>query len=250
MKQVLTFIQSNWVFGGADRYCKDSDIGERYLKLQVEHSLRLGWKKEDIIIGTNFPFDFMGVKSYPIELKNDWSSFANKMPSLVHLIDTLKLNDDLWVRDCDTFQLILFDFPKEVIDVGYIRHSTPARNKPQGGCVFIRPSGYDVIRTLAKEITEKKVKKEESYMISFYARPELIERRTWLNYRYNLFRRSDFKRKYHLATKPIYVVHFHPEYRSTWDCFVEGKNCFNKKIITPEIKELLIKYDLTPKIER
>ena len=39
------------------------DLLDRYLKAQVHNSLDLGWKPEDIIIGTNFDFEHMGVKN-------------------------------------------------------------------------------------------------------------------------------------------------------------------------------------------
>jgi len=32
------------------------------LKAQVDNSLRFGWKRSDIVIGTNFDFEYNGVK--------------------------------------------------------------------------------------------------------------------------------------------------------------------------------------------
>ena len=35
-----------------------------YFRAQVDNSLRFGWKKEDIIIGTNFDFEHEWCKKY------------------------------------------------------------------------------------------------------------------------------------------------------------------------------------------
>lgn len=250
MKNVFIWINEDFKFGGAKRYSKSSDIGERYLKLQIENSLRLGWRPEDIIIGTNFPFRHGYISSYLIPVFATHSAFANKMPALQYLIDNLPLHDDLYVHDCDVFQLIPFSFPKVSLDVGMVRHSLPGRGKPQGGVIFFRKTAYDIIRNLANEIIEKKVRKEESFLPGFYKRSEYINRKTWLDYRWNMFRQSDFRRKYKLAKKPIILTHFHPEYESTWEAFVEGNNVHNVKIVTPELKELMIKYKLYPDKEK
>ena len=57
-----------------------------YFRAQVDNSLRLGWKKEDIIIGTNFDFEHNGVKN--IKLNNICTDniFNNKWWGMLELM--------------------------------------------------------------------------------------------------------------------------------------------------------------------
>ena len=249
MKTIVTWIQNKFDFGGANRYSNDDDIGVRYLRLQVDNHARLGLPLQDLILGTNFDFSYNGVRAYPIDTDITWSAFATKLPAALQLISMLDLNENLWIHDADVYQLLPFSFP-DVADIGYVRHSVPTRMKPQGGCVYVRPSGYDILEQIAGEMQETKETKEERFMVGFYKRPEYINRRTWLGYEYNLFRQSDFNRKYRWAKKPILCVHFHLEYTSTWNCFVEGKNRYNVKIVPEDLRALFDKHGFRPTIKR
>ena len=62
MKNVLIYN----IIEGQERY--NNELLLNYFRAQVDNSLRLGWQKEDIIIGTNFDFEHKDVKN--IELKN------------------------------------------------------------------------------------------------------------------------------------------------------------------------------------
>lgn len=253
MKQIMTYIQAPFKFGGSERYAPNDDtIGSRYLRLQVDNSIMLGYAPEDIIIGVGgFDFDYRGVTGHKIPIETLHSSFATKIPSVLHLIDTLNITDnELWIHDVDCYALLKFEFPKFDGDIAMVRHSIN-RMKPQMGCLYVKnPSGIDILRTIAYEMKKTGAKKEESFTPGFFARPEYSKRRTWLNYEFNLFRQSEFSKKYKLADKPIKVLHGHTQFSSIWNCFIDGKNSEGIKIATPELKELFIKHGLTVTIER
>lgn len=242
MQIVMSYVKGN--SGYHYRY-KDSDLAERYLRCQVDNTLRLGWTP---IIATNFPFEWKGIKSHVVDIQSNISAFANKMPMLDWLISNGLVSDDILYQDVDVFNLRYHNFPYEVKDVGMVHHSCIRLRKPQGGVVYFRKSAYDIIHQLAQEIVEKKVKKEESFLPSFYNRPEYKDRFTWLNYTYNMFRQGEFKLKYPLALLPIINCHFHPEDKSCSDCFIEGINAHGVKVITPEVKELIIAHELYKKV--
>lgn len=284
MQNVILWIKNDG--GYRFRYGKNPELIDSCLKLQIENSLRLGWDVKDIVLITNFPFEFMGVSAQEVSNICNWSAFANKMVVINEMIKKGVINQNIWLHDCDAYQLIPFEFPKECKDVGFTRHA-PGRAKPQGGSAFYRKEAYDIIQVLSDGIQLFKPKKEESFFPAFYNKAYQVkavakygavvtrlenlksekyrqkiefyshvrdfaskyfgkfeDRFSWLNWTYDLFRQGQFSRKYPSAEKPIKVVHFHVEYPSCLDCFYHGKNKYNVKIVTPELRDLLLKYHL------
>jgi hypothetical protein len=286
MQNVFLWIKNDQRGGYKFRYSSNQEFINAHLKLQIENSLRLGWDKKDIVAITNFQFEYMGVKSHIATDICRWSSFANKMVVINEMIKAGVINNNFWLHDCDAYQLIPFEFPKECKDVGFTRHA-PGRTKPQGGSAFYRKEAYDIIQAISDGIKLFKAKKEESFFPCFYYKTykiklvekykaaitkleklnnkkyeakikfytdirdfvskyfgEFEDRFSWLNWTYDLFRQGQFSRKYPSAEKPIKVVHFHVEYPSCLNCFYYGINNYKVKIVTPELRELLLKYKL------
>jgi hypothetical protein len=101
MKNVIIYNKVNIdKFGG-----KINDyIIEKYLKAQVENSLHFGWNLADIIIATNFSFEYMGVKN--VELKDicNFSGFNNKWYGIRELYQN-HFKEDCWLHDYDNWQI-------------------------------------------------------------------------------------------------------------------------------------------------
>jgi hypothetical protein len=167
MQNVFLWIKNDQKKGYKFRYSKNNEIIDAHLYLQIENSLKMGWNKEDIILITNFPFEYMGVKSHVATDICNWSSFANKMVVINEMIKTGVINNNFWLHDCDAYQLIPFEFPKECKDVGFTKHA-PGRIKPQGGSVFYRKEAYDIIQVISDGIKLFRAKKEESFFPYFY----------------------------------------------------------------------------------
>jgi len=165
MQNVIVWIKNN--VGSHFRYKKDMSIIDRYLQLQVENSLRMGWDKKDIILITNFDFEYMGVKAYKVSEICGWSSFVNKLVVVNQMIKSGVINDNFWLHDADAYQLVPFEFPSECKDIGFTRHA-PGRNKPQGGSSFYRKSAFKFIDVIAEMIMLFKPEKEESFFPLFY----------------------------------------------------------------------------------
>lgn len=208
--------------------------------LQVENNLRLGWTP---IVVTNFDFEWLGVKAIRTPIFNNWSAFASKIPILSWLMKTGQLNDDVFMHDYDCYTLMRHEFPEQK-DIGMVRCGTPNRNKLQGGVMYIRKSGFDMIHQMGQEITDKRLRKEELYFPGYFSRTENKDRFTYLNYRYNVFRQGLFKSKWPLTIQPAINVHFHLEDKSCSDCFIEGKNAYSVKVVTPEIVDMARRYKL------
>ena len=78
-------------------------------KVQIENSLELGWKKEDIWLFTNFEFEYHGIRSRVLE---DVAFFerkpqASKINALIKLFEnrTIKSDELYWFHDLDAFQI-------------------------------------------------------------------------------------------------------------------------------------------------
>lgn len=167
MQNVFLWVKNDQKGGYKFRHSGNNEIIDGYLKLQVENSLRLGWDKEDIVVITNFSFEYMGIKSHVVNDICRWSSFANKMVVIEKMISDGIINDNFWLHDCDAYQLVPFDFPKDCGDVGFTRHA-PGRNKPQGGSAFYRKSAFDIVCAVSEMIKLFKVQKEESFYPILY----------------------------------------------------------------------------------
>lgn len=55
MKNLLIYIHPDRKFVG-ESFSSETDV---LPKIQIENSLKLGWKKEDILLVTNFPYEYM-----------------------------------------------------------------------------------------------------------------------------------------------------------------------------------------------
>jgi len=167
MQNVFLWVKNDLPGGYKFRYSETPELIDGYLMLQIENSLMLGWDKADIVMITNFEFEYMGVKSHVVSDICRWSAFANKMVVINEMIRTGVINDNFWLHDCDAYQLVPFVFPKEGKDVNFVRHA-PGREKPQGGSVFYREESFDIIDVLSRAIMLFKPTKEESFFPNFY----------------------------------------------------------------------------------
>ena len=167
MQNVFSWIKNDQKGGYKFRYSDNTETITRHLNLQIENSLMLGWDKEDIVVVTNFPFEYMGVKSHLVGDICRWSSFANKMVVVDKMITDGIINDNFWMHDCDAYQLVPFNFPEGCLDVGFARHA-PGRIKPQGGSAFYRKNAFDIVHAVSEMILLFKVQKEESFYPILY----------------------------------------------------------------------------------
>ena len=106
MKNVLIYN----IVNSKERYPKDTLV--RTLQAQIDNSLELGWKVEDIVIGTNFEFEYMGVKAHQLDNVCGYNPFVNKWYGMLELMETGALQDDFWFHDQDNWQVEEFTFPQ------------------------------------------------------------------------------------------------------------------------------------------
>lgn len=100
MKNLMIYLNSEKKFLSKDEFL---------VKQQIDNSVSLGWKKEDIIMVTNFPYEYQVVKSTVLDdgLFRDINDNAWKTNAIFQLLqqDIVKEAELWWYHDLNVFQL-------------------------------------------------------------------------------------------------------------------------------------------------
>lgn len=243
MKDLLIYINPN----GFD------EENEKLTKIQIDNSLELGWKEEDILLITNFEYEYNGVKAIVID--KGFCSFkkeCTKIPTIVHLFDKNFFKDDLyWCHDLDAYQLELItedELGLEKFDAGlcdYGRKSTW-----QLGSIFFKKSAEDIFRENAKRFNPDlyvngKLVYDESIMVDMTNENfnNINTRIKRMNGTYDFGMRR-IKLCYEKAIKPLKVLHFHPQSKllNTLGITMYGKNELGFPLLNKRIIKLFQKY--------
>ena len=231
MKNLLTFISPSKEFNEEHKMA---------VKIQIDNSLDLGWKKEDILLVTNFKYGYNGVKSIVIGDENyctyHWP--ATKIYAIVRLFKMGLIERDLyWYHDFDCFQLVPFtdiESDMKLVDMGLTQYGRMLRLC--SASIFFKETAGDIFEQLKEKIDKSKIDEELGIMrlINSDIR-DLKERVKLLNITY-AFHKFNLRHCYNRAIKPIKAIHFHltPD---KYDFYVKGNNPMNM----PLIPERLIK---------
>ncbi len=212
---------------------------ETYIKAQVENSLEVGWTAKNILLLTNFDFEFMGVKAQRVSF-ND-SGLLCSMTFAVHdLFKNDFVNEELWVHDLDAWQNSWFDCP-HFKDVGICEYSKYNRPRFNSGSVFYKPEAKDIVAVISFLLSNKKATKEEAIFERVLSARIYKHRVTVLNSTYNVGC-SGFPGRYMRSDQPIRVCHFHPDRRANVEIHLLGRNCLNAKTADERLEQLLRKY--------
>ncbi len=217
-----------------------------YFKAQVDNSLRLGWKKEDIIIGTNFDFDYKGVKN--IKLNNICTDniFNNKWYGMLELMEGGYLDDDFWFHDQDTWQVEKIDFPKFEGEIG---GCTYVFNPEWNTCsMFLKNTSKYVVKYIVDFMEMNKdyeMYSDENFISILRNEGEIKDLLTTINNKYNVGL-THMSQRYEAAEKPVCSLGFQPHVQNSWDVFVEGNNNLNIKLVDEKLIEIFKKHKLTP----
>lgn len=186
-------------------------------KIQIDNAYDLGWKKQDILLVTNFPYSYNGIESLVIPdgecYKFDKSS--NKIPTIMYLIDTDVLTEAelYWYHDFDVYQLnpITEDELKlRRYDIGI----TPYGYKPQWnlGCIFFKVGARDIFGLIHHTILHNRKSNnrcDEKALKRLIVQNKISkDRYKELDVTYNITKRC-LATNYRNAKKPIRSVHFH-----------------------------------------
>jgi len=207
MKNILVYINRNY-----------NDWADKAVQIQIDNSLELGWKKEDIWLLTNFPYEYRSVKA--IELEDVFyapSPTVSKINATLKLFDMGMVEDELyWLHDLDAFQVSSFTEEEVNLgnkDIGLCNYGrTPMW---AAGTVFFTKKAQDIFKETQRLCYEHRQTEQKSFRTLFgdaldnsKERHPMSDRYKLMNISYN-FNTCNISSNWKQAIKPLKVVHFH-----------------------------------------
>ena len=201
MKNLLIYIHPRKFF---------DDDHTRYAKIQIDNSLKF-WKPEDILIVTNFPYEYKGIKAMVVSdnLYSKVYKKCSKIDVICYLLENQLLNELTWFHDFEAWQINPIDISLDR-DIGFTDHGW--LSKWNTGSIFFKPTqaSLSVFRWINKIVLQYRTDEERALV---YLTDENINNINKyyqrLNITYNIGKEN---REYciSLAYKPLKVFHFHP----------------------------------------
>lgn len=229
MKQILTYVSPDREFNTEHQMAA---------RIQIDNSLSLGWERDDIILATNFDYEYNGVKSLAVGDGNycraHWP--ATKINVLLDLISTGVIGPGVhWYHDFDCFQLVAFKEGEpelEQADLGLTNYSRMPRLC--SASLFFKEGAEDIF-TVIKQLVDSRASSSEEMAIPKL--PKFMRGRikhlniTWAFHKFNL--RSCMK----IVDKPIRAAHFHltPD---KYDFYVRGNNKLGMRLIPDRLVDI------------
>jgi len=255
-------------------FCQESRI---LIKIQIDNSLELGWGLEDIILVTNFHYEYRGVRAFLIGDENycDFYPMATKENVIIDLIKggVLQSNTLYWFHDLDCYQCEVLT--EEEINLGehYLALSDYGRMVQWNtGSMFFTTKVLDIFEVLrAVEyahklpeehalclltedysdavVTKYLINNRHSFDLSRLPRLKEFNRIKRLNISYN-FTFINVRSNYTQAVKPIRVIHFHPF--GSWRRsgiprlldFYKGKNKINRVLMPQRLIQIFDRHGI------
>jgi len=184
------------------------------VEAQIENSLDY-WAPEDIIIATNFPYEYKGIKSivFPGNFYSIFHKMASKPGIIAYLLENKIIDELTWVHDFDAFQLTELNPPEITHDLALTSYGF----KPEinTGSMFFKPEALDIFKLMWDRTLRYQTFDEMALQILIDHNVNYINSRIqMLDQTFNIGIRCT-KTIYRDAEKPIRVVHF-PPYDQRW----------------------------------
>jgi hypothetical protein len=188
------------------------------VKIQIDNCFRLGWKNEDILLVTNFPYEYGGIKALVVEDDAYCTYFprCSKWGAIIKLFkkQLIKDNSLYWYHDFDAYQMV--DMNESEIPESDMALSDygPGYSRFSCGSMFFRKSAEDIFVRTKELMDSYKTRKDgvEYDEVAFGKvlrhRRDIRPRVKKINISYNFHSRKILT-NYPAAIKPIRVVHCH-----------------------------------------
>ena len=215
------------------------------IKIQIDNSLRLGWKKNDILLFTNFDYEYNGVKAFQVGSDNYFppSPLSIKAIIVSYILEHGMIEKDelYWAHDFDAYQMetiVPSELGLETVDAGFTTYGYS--NKWSLGSFFFKERAKDIFKLLKETMYKYETDEERALVRLTNDNVENINTRyKKLNITYNLGMRN-VAFNYEQADKPLKVIHFHPWNKGGWvlQNFMYGKNEMGIPLMTHELIEI------------
>lgn len=211
MKNILVYVDPERKFTTREH--------EDLAKIQIDNSLSLGWKPEDIFLVTSFDYEHNGVKSMVIDAYETFDhNRSTKIPAINQLFRDGVIEEDeiYWFHDHDAFQLEPIEI-KLKLDAGFTNHGYMA--KWNAGSFFFKKSAKDIFLWIYEYMNLRNTNEQDALTYMWQGNINGINKRYKLmNITYNIgiYHIDDNVKN---AELPIKVIHFHPHKRRHLDLF-------------------------------
>tara|TARA_A100001201_G_scaffold141700_1_gene137790 strand:- start:1072 stop:1890 length:819 start_codon:yes stop_codon:yes gene_type:complete len=251
-KNFMVFVSMDYDKSGVELRSGDTDYSKmentfNLLKAQIDNSLECGWDAKDIIIATNFEFEYRNVKTYVLDEICDYSQFFHKQYATLEMMKKgIFEGQNIWYHDLDAFQLDAFDFPYFDGDWGTCVYPNGDGHSCQCGIIYLKHSSQDIFEYLVNNMKLRNYNTHDDEVVirnEVKLNPNFSHRVSTLDTSYNLGM-TGFRYRYEFADKPIKVVHFHPDDERQWNTMVEGKNELNVKIVNDRLLSVIKRHNL------
>ena len=225
------------------------------VKIQIDNSLDLGWKREDIMLVTNFDYEYDGVKALVI---ND-SAYCSIRPhstktTTIHYLFEHELIESgilYWVHDFDNFQSVPISKIEAKILIGFLDMGLSDYGrlpKWSTGSIFFRIGARDIFKLMTETIYKKHIDEEKALSkLTNENINDITSRVKKINISYN-FQVNDLQLYYPEALKPLRVLHFHPFKnnlgKNPLDFFLHGNNEISTVLASKRLINIFKKYDI------
>lgn len=223
MQNLLIYINPSKFFDGEH---------EELTKMQIDNSLSLGWKPEEILLVTNFDYEYEGIRSIKV---SDYKIFdqnrSTKIPAINELFTRGIIKDDeiYWFHDHDAFQLVPFKVDLGNKDAGFTDHGWSKRWN--AGSFFFKKSSLDIFKEIWKYMELRNTNEQDALTYMWQINADEIEEKYQLMniaYNINIYYIDKNIRK---ADLPLKVAHFHPHKRRHLDIF-RSRNILPGNLLT------------------
>ena len=231
-------------------------------KIQIDNSLELGWDPKDILMVTNFPWEYRGIKAIELGEKSycEFSPTASKITAIIEMFNQGLIEDDLyWFHDLDAFQLEpitkeeIGDSDLSFTDYGITTINEGRNRRPSTGVLFFNNKSKDIFELIFWKAGQYKCNEEVALLeLIKQNKMGIKDRIKVLNVTHNYAtRRRDLVKSYLIADKPLKVIHFHPFDKrpvaqgiDNISACMYGKNGMNKILMTDSLINIFNKHGI------
>lgn len=224
----------------------------RYLYAQIDNSLHYGYNPEDLIVVTNFNFEYRGIKNTFPKRLCDFNVWANKFYVCKDLL--AQYHDDIWLHDYDVWQIDHFEYPEFIGEFAGCPYSKKNTNW-NGGSFFFNKRAQNTLDFICEfyETNRDQISKlddgrgpkwySDEQIVGYLQKtlPTFKASCTTLTPQYNLGM-TLFEDRYDCAIKPIKAIHVKLLHEKDRNKFLGL--CENKVLIPTHLHDIIDKYKL------
>lgn len=271
MKNLFVYIHPHKDFGDEEKIT---------VKIQIDNSLDLGWKRQDLLLVTNFPYEYNGIKAIEVSGEN-YAPFVPQVSKINTIVDLfekgfIERGQLYWFHDLDVFQnevITEAELELETVDMGLCDKG----RMPQWdtGSFFFKENSKDIFSWIKEVAYKFKINEELALMAlttnnilwasearheetigdrvipANIAGAENINKRVKkINISYN-FVGWNIRSVYPMAIKPIRAVHFHPFGANIYpggvnvlDFFIRDKNKISVQLVSDRLLRIFGRYGI------